>query len=150
MKNELREEQARSAAWAQRCGADAAARERGQAAALHGQKKSMEEAHAAALDKLKDEAATALAATEAGHATLAEAAEAELDSLRAAFAAERALADARSQKQSSDRRKEAAAHARGVRSALSEELAVAQKAHAADVGRLQEALDAATTAHAAD
>ena len=29
MKNELREEQARSAAWAQRCGADAAARERG-------------------------------------------------------------------------------------------------------------------------
>ena len=37
MKNELREEQARSAAWAQRCGADAAARERGQAAALHGQ-----------------------------------------------------------------------------------------------------------------
>ena len=71
----------------------------------------MEEAHAAALDKLKDEAATALAATEAGHATLAEAAEAELDSLRAAFAAERALADARAQKQSSDRRKEAAAHA---------------------------------------
>ena len=49
MKNELREEQARSAAWAQRCGADAAARERGQAAALHGQKKSMEAAHAACL-----------------------------------------------------------------------------------------------------
>ena len=150
MKNELREEQARSAAWAQRCGADAAARERGQAEALHGQKKSMEEAHAAALDKMKDEYTTALAATEAGHATLAEAAEAELDSIKAAFAAERALADARSQKQSSDRRKEAAAHARGVRSALSEELAAAQRAHAADVGRLQEALDAATTAHAAD
>ena len=110
----------------------------------------MEEAHAAALDKLKEEAATALAATEAGHATLAEAAEAELDSLRAAFAAERALAEARAQKQSSDRRKEAAAHARGVRSALAEELAAAQRAHAADVGRLQEELHAATTAHAAD
>ena len=97
MKNELREEQARSAAWAQRCGADAAARERGQAEALHVQKKAMEEAPPRRR-KLKDEAATALG-DGGGARDARRGGGGRARFIKAAFAAERALADARSQKQ---------------------------------------------------
>ena len=79
MKNELREEQAR-----RRPGPSAAAPTRRRASGDRLRRSTRKEGNgrgaAAALDKLKEEAATALAATEAGHATLAEAAEAELDS----------------------------------------------------------------------
>ena len=140
-RGEAHEERARGLGWAQRCGTDAAARERAQAEALGLQQRE----HVAALERMRAEGATALVAAEAAHVTLADAAEADLDRARAALAAERALLGAhtaRAQQKSADRRKEAAAHARGVRSALADELAAAHAAHAAERGALQESATA--------